>query len=361
MLWLIDSTLRDGEQAPGVAFTPEEKICLARMLDEMGIDELEAGIPAMGDDECNVIRRISQSGLHARLSVWCRALKRDIEMAADVGAEGVHIAFPVSDIQLSALGKSRKWLDDTFSQTVETARRYFPYVSLGAQDAGRTDAVHLREFVGRAVDNGVFRVRIADTVGILTPMQTAEIVGNIRKQYPALQIDFHAHNDFGMATANAVTAWSAGADVLSVTVNGLGERAGNAALEEVLMILRQVYGVDKYSVGKLYAVCDYVARISGRPIPEMKPVCGRWSCSHESGIHARGTIVDTLAFQAFDGAVIGRNSYEICFGKHSGRFALIDLLRRNNIDSDDENVDTILRQIKEIAQNKKKVLHLQKN
>jgi homocitrate synthase NifV len=319
MLWLIDSTLRDGEQAPGVAFSPDEKICLARMLDGIGIDELEIGIPAMGEAECAVMRRIARLGLHARLSVWCRALRQDIEMAADLGVEGVHIAFPVSDIQLSALGKNRDWLDNTFSQTVETARRYFSYVSVGAQDAGRTDDADLREFVGRVVDSGVFRVRIADTVGILTPVRTTEIVGNIRKQYPALQIDFHAHNDFGMATANAVTAWSAGADVLSVTVNGLGERSGNAALEEVVMILREVYGVDKYSVGNLYDICNYVARISGRPVPEMKPVCGRWSCSHESGIHICGTVVDTLSFQAFDGAVIGRDSYEICIGKHSGK------------------------------------------
>ncbi|MDR0572783.1 MAG: homocitrate synthase [Tannerella sp.] len=353
---IIDSTLRDGEQAPGVSFTADEKINLARMLDEIGVDELEAGIPAMGEEECRLIRRISEMRLNARISVWCRAVKRDVELAADLGAEGVHIAFPVSDIQLSALGKSREWLADTFSQTVETARRYFPYISVGAQDAGRADADVLRKFVDMTVRNKVFRIRIADTVGILTPMQTMDIIGNIRKQYPDLQIDFHAHNDFGMATANAVTAWHSGANALSVTVNGLGERAGNAALEEVLMILRQAYGVDKYSIGNLYAVCNYVADISGRPLHGMKPVCGRWSCCHESGIHARGTIADITAFQPFDGTVIGRESHEIRFGKHSGKMALIDLLHRNGIEAGDGDVDAILRRIKDVAQSKKQSL-----
>jgi homocitrate synthase NifV len=318
-IWLIDSTLRDGEQAPGVAFCKEEKVRLAQMLDETGIDEIEAGTPAMGDVECETIRAVVQMNLHARISVWCRAMMQDIEMAARTGAEAVHIAFPVSDIQLSAFGKSPAWLCETLPATVKTAAQMFAYVSVGAQDAGRADAERLRDFIGLAAENKVSRVRIADTVGILTPLQTAKMIEQVGKQYPALPVDFHAHNDLGMATANAVTAWDAGANALSVTVNGLGERSGNAALEEILMILSHRYGITKYRVSSLYALCRYVADISGRPLPEMKPVSGRWALSHESGIHVRGTIADTLAFQAFDGKTIGRESHEICFGKHSSR------------------------------------------
>lgn len=318
-IWLIDSTLRDGEQAPEVAFHESEKIRLAQMLDETGVDEIEAGTPAMGESECATIRNIVRLKLHARISVWCRAMMHDVEMAASTGAEGIHLAFPVSDIQLSAFGKSRAWLGDTLPATVEAAARLFPYVSVGAQDAGRAGAERLLDFAGLAVAASVSRIRIADTVGILTPVQTAKMIDAVRKQYPGLPIDFHAHNDFGMATANAVTAWDAGANALSVTVNGLGERSGNAALEEILMILVHRYGITKYGIGNLYALCRYVADISGRPTPVMKPVSGRWALSHESGIHVRGTTVDTLAFQAFDGATIGRESHEICFGKHSSK------------------------------------------
>ncbi|MDR1860115.1 MAG: homocitrate synthase [Bacteroidales bacterium] len=349
MIWLIDSTLRDGEQAPGVAFSAAEKVAVAQRLDELGIDEIEAGIPAMGADECAVIRRIARLRLCARVSVWCRARADDIEAAAQTEAEGVHIAFPVSEIQLAVMNKSQQWIAETLPQTVEQARRHFPYVSVGAQDAGRASPDSLNNFFTIVSQCQVRRVRIADTVGVLAPLQTAELITGIRQRHPELQLDFHAHNDFGMATANAITAWQTGATALSATVNGLGERSGNAALEEIIVFLQQRFGVRKYAVNSLHDLCRYVSQVSGRPVPEMKPVSGRWACSHESGIHAHGTIASTLAFQPYDGQTVGRAASETVFGKHSGKAALVNLLQLHNRAADDRKINTLLQKIRHIA------------
>jgi homocitrate synthase NifV len=356
MIWLIDSTLRDGEQAPGVAFCDEEKIRVARMLDEIGIDEIEAGTPAMGENECAIIRTIARLNLNARISVWSRAIKQDIEQAASTGVEGIHIAFPVSDIQLTAMNKDWEWVKETLPKMINYARSMFQYVSVGAQDASRCNIERLLHFIAIAGEMDIFRIRIADTVGVLTPLSSVNLIQNIKKKYPHLAIDFHGHNDLGMATANAITAWQAGASALSVTVNGLGERAGNASLEEILMILSQIYRENKYSTATLFSLCQYISDISGRPIPEGKPVSGDMAFSHESGIHAKGTLVNTTAFQAFDGQLIGRESYRNLYGKHSGKGAALDLLKRNHVPVDEEMISALLKNIRQIAQINKRLV-----
>jgi len=353
-LWMIDSTLRDGEQAPGVAFSAGEKICLAQMLDVIGIDEIEAGTPAMGKDECHTIRQIVRLNLDARISVWCRALKQDIEHAAGTEAQGIHLAFPVSDIQLATMNKDWNWVKETLPKMVGYARSFFRYVSVGAQDASRCGSDRLFEFTGIAGDQDISRVRIADTVGVLTPVGTMQLIQDIKKSYPDLDIDFHGHNDFGMATANAVTAWQAGASTLSVTVNGLGERAGNAALEEVLMALSRICMKNKYRTSSLFSLCRFVSSISGRPIPEGKPVCGKMAFSHESGIHTRASLSDVIAFQPFDGALVGRESSLNFFGKHSGKGAVVHFLKERNIQVDEPELSFLMKKIHQIAQKNKR-------
>lgn len=320
------------------------------MLDEAGIDEIEAGTPAMGREECEHIRDIVRLGLKARISVWSRALKQDVDQATLTKAQGIHIAFPVSRVQLDILKKEWNWVEETLPKMVEYARSRFPYVSVGAQDASRCGMDRLFEFFAIAAHAGVSRVRIADTVGVLTPLKTENLIREMKKHYPYSAIDFHGHNDLGMATANAVTAWQSGAEALSVTVNGLGERAGNASLEEILMILTRLFPSEKkYDVSRLFALCRYVSTISGRPIPDGKPVCGKMAFSHESGIHAQGELSSVTAFQAFDGELIGRESSQNLFGTHSGKNAVRDLLRKQQIPVEEEKIPLLMGKIKEIA------------
>lgn len=351
---LIDSTLRDGEQSPGVAFSKKEKIALARMLDNVGIDEIEAGTPAMGEEICDTIRQIVKLNLNSRICVWSRALEGDIEKGASTGAPGIHIAFPVSFRQLEAMGKDWGWVEQRLFRVVSHARKYFQYVSIGAQDASRCDLEQLFRFIDMADSLNVSRIRLADTVGLFTPLSLMALLEQIRRIYPDLPIDFHGHNDLGMATANALTAWQCGVTDLSVTVNGLGERAGNAALEEVVMALSQVVENEKYKTTNLFSLCNYVASISRRPIPESKPVTGGLAFSHESGVHAKCTIKDPVAFQAFDGKLVGRETSSNVFGKHSGKASVKHFLEERNLKINESQLNILLTQIRGMAQRNKR-------
>lgn len=355
-VFLIDSTLRDGEQAPGVSFSKGEKVKVAHLLDVAGVDEIEAGTPAMGNEEIETIRSIVREKLHCRISVWSRALRQDIEMAANTGAQGIHIAFPLSDIQLKTIGKDWVWISDALPALVEYAHRYFPFVSVGAQDASRTEKSRLFDYLRLVSDAGVNRVRLADTVGLFTPLVLYSLIREIKAAFPMLELDFHGHNDFGMATANAITAWQAGAEYLSVTANGLGERAGNAALEEVMTTMVSVYGMDKFNPCHLNDLCHFVAECSGRPISAGKAITGSMVFAHESGIHAQGTLCDVKAFQPFDGKLVGRESAHNVFGKHSGKTAVLHFFGQRNLPLDNANLEQVLDKIHQLSSHLKRNL-----
>ena len=319
---LCDTTLRDGEQASGVVFTPEDKATIARLLDQVGVEEMEAGTPIMGADEAEALRQIVTLGLEARILAWCRALTADIDASIRCGVGAVSICLPVSDRQIKIkLGKDRPWVLNQIERTVAYAKAAGLYVCVGAEDASRGDADFLHEFGRRAARAGADRIRYSDTVGVLEPVRTGEAVRDLIRAV-GLPVEIHTHNDFGLATANALAGVSAGADFVSTTVLGLGERAGNGALEQIVMALKHLYGVNMdFHFKFLPRLCREVARASGRHIPLDRAIVGQGIFSHQSGIHADGVLKDPSLYEAFSPDEVGL-SRVIAIGKHSGRHAL---------------------------------------
>ncbi len=331
-VWLNDTTLRDGEQTPGVAFTVAEKVAIAESLAKAGVPELEAGTPAMGPEEIEALRAISARGLGVRVLAWCRMGKADIDAARKAGVGAVNLSIPASDRLLSVkLGLDR-------AEALERVRRYVPMaldagfeVAVGAEDASRADPDHLMRLAETAAEAGAFRLRLADTVGLLDPFRTHDLVAPIVRATD-LAVEFHGHDDYGMATANTLAAIRAGATHASVTVVGLGERAGNACLAEVAAALESLHGVATgLDLKRLPALAEQVARASGRAVPEGKAIVGRDVFAHESGIHVAGLLADPESYRGADPSLFGRR-HRIVIGKHSGAKALTFALAARGIE-----------------------------
>jgi homocitrate synthase NifV len=354
--WIIDTTLRDGEQAPGVVFNPHEKKRIAMLLAETGVDEIEVGYPAISDTERKVIREIAAMNLPVRLTAWARANMGDIELAASCGTDALHISFPASRLYLELMHKEYGWIQEQLHTLVSKGRELFDFVSVGGQDATRSDIDFLQRFIIDAEKSGAERLRIADTVGIATPGSVTALARALR-EVSALTIEFHAHNDLGMATANAFTALEAGFDAVSVSVTGLGERAGNAALEELAMALALCNGFDSHlDTTTLSQLCDVVAASAGRIIQDQKPVVGRSAFQHESGIHCAALLQNPLSYQPFLPAMVGRNDFEMVIGKHSGTAAIVEHFRRKGIDMRREEARELLELIRNHADRLKRAL-----
>ncbi len=339
---LIDTTLRDGAQAPGVTFDRNAKLSIAHALVELGVDELEAGTPAMGPQEEGDLHDLVNQGFNCRISAWCRARREDLAAAKRSGVPDVHISLPVSDSHLAALNKDRAWVLDQLYALLPTALDQFERVSIGAQDATRTEITWLTTFADAAARLGAHRVRIADTVGISRPSNVAGLISHLRTTLPELAIEFHGHNDLGMATANALAAAEAGAEAISVTVNGLGERAGNTALEQIVMALNPHPDLAcRTNTHGLLSLCRMVAATSKRPIASDQPIVGEMAFSHESGIHCHAIIKDPHTYEPFDPRQIGRANRRFVIGSHSGSTGIRHLLEQAGICASPLQLETL--------------------
>lgn len=356
---IIDSTLRDGEQAPGVVFTLEEKLRIAAMLEDCGVKEVEVGTPAMGEDEVRVIREIVQAGFRFDKLCWARAKEFDIEESAKTDANRINISFSVSDIQLSAMGRNTDWIMKQIRPMISFARQRFDFIAIGAQDASRANRNFLDEFIAACLAEGVDRIRLADTVGILNPFSTAQLFSSVCEKFPFVDFEFHGHNDLGMATANSVSALLSGAQSVSATINGLGERAGNACLEEVVAAMKISSGIETgIHLTNIQEICRFVAQASSKPIYPSKPIAGEMVCRHESGIHCRSLLKDELAYQPFLSSEIGRST-EMVIGRHSGGRTINHFLEKQQINMSERQTTLLTEQVKALSLRHKRGLQVE--
>ncbi len=340
---IIDSTLREGEQTPGLVMGTDEKLRLAESLVDAGLQELEAGIPAMGDEEVHLLKKLKT--LNARIICWCRSHKTDVEAALQTETGAVHISLPVSDCQLKVMGRSWEWVLEQLNEKGRFLKGRTGFYSVGAMDATRCPADRLKEFVSLASDLGFARVRLADTLGIGSPDTINEWSRTLETWLGLLE--FHGHNDLGMAVANSLTAIRRGFGAVSATLLGLGERAGNAPLEEVLLAgqvqLGENFGISLEKIGPL---ARKAASLAGEEIPLRKPLLGERINHHESGIHVAALLKDRETFTPYDPSRWGGEPIEFIWGKHSGRKGLDYLLKNAGYVSDEVSLTRLLQYVR---------------
>ncbi|MBU0923556.1 homocitrate synthase [bacterium] len=350
-----DTTLRDGEQTPFVAFNLKEKLQIARLLYEAGADELEVGIPAMGKKEQEDLKEILALNLPIPIMSWNRATMSDLEASLKCGLKAVDLSIPVSDILIDIkFGGDKTRLLKQLETVILQAKKENLFVCIGGEDSSRANNSFLKEIMTLGFELGANRFRYCDTVGILTPHKTYENIKDLSSSN-LLDIEMHTHNDFGMATANAIAGYEAGAYSSNTTVIGIGERAGNASFEQVLMSLRLLGKEININSKALKSLIKTVSSASHRRVDTNLPIVGKNIFSHESGIHVNGMMKSKNAYEPFNPEELGlKRSFPI--GKHSGSSTLIYHLKSIGIEPNIQIVQKLLPKIREIVTNRKKVL-----
>ncbi len=348
-IYFLDTTLRDGEQTPGVALTVDEKIQIAQKLNDLGIDKIEAGFPIASNGEFEACKEIKSLDLDSTVVGLARCVKKDIDSVLDADLDYTHIFIGTSPLHRDyKLKMSKETIISNAVEAVLYAKDHGLSVEFSAEDATRTEKEFLLEFYQSVVDCGIDFINIPDTVGILTPIMTNELISFMKNNFKT-PLSVHFHNDFGLATANTLTAIECGANQAHVTVNGMGERTGNCSLEELAVLLHAAYNINiNIDTSQLYSLSDFVGRLTGVKMPVNKPIVGDNAFAHESGIHVHGILNNSLTYEPISPELVGHNR-KIILGKHTGANALKSKLTDYHINLTDEQFEKVFSQIKSLG------------
>ncbi len=354
---IFDTTLRDGEQTPGVSLTVEEKLAIAQQLDKLGVDIIEAGFPITSKGEKAGVKKIAEAGLNATICGLSRVIKSDVQTALDCDVDMVHIFVSTSDIQIEhTIKKTKEEIIQLAVEATEMIKSHGRECLFSAMDATRTDMDFLLA-INRAVEKaGADCINVPDTVGVMVPSATYELISKVRKAVK-VPIHIHCHNDFGLAVANSIASLQAGANCVQVTINRLGERAGNADLSETVMTIHSIFGA-KTNIKTRYLVetSRLVERLTGIKMPPNTPIIGDNAFSHESGIHTHGVIQKAETFEpgVMTPEMVGHRR-RIVHGKHAGKHGVKKTLNEAGLNPDEEQLMEILERIKDLGDKGKRV------
>jgi len=348
----LDTTLRDGEQAPGVSLTPEEKERIALALDRCGVDVIEAGSACTGPGERETIERVTDLDLDARVTSFARGVQNDIDLALDCGVDGVTLVVPGSDRHIETkVDTTPDEVVETTVELVEYATDHDLWIEVLGEDGSRGRIEFLERLSRAGFEAGADRVCYADTVGHATPDRTYEVVSRLAELGPT---STHTHDDLGLGVTNALASLAAGADLVHGTINGIGERAGNVAIEEVAIALDHGYDVTTLELEHVYELAQTVASTTGVSLPPNKAVIGENAFTHESGIHTDGTLKDDRMYEPYPPETVGRER-RLVLGKHAGRAGVAAALEEHGIEVDDDELAAIVQRVKAIGDRGKRV------